>query len=169
MSVPAQAGVVERAPGELGSGARARVAEARVAEVPGLAPGLRLAVSRLSRRLRAQHLAPAVSMNQLSALQVLARYGAMTVTELAGIELVRLPTVSRVVNALLAAGLISRRVELTDRRRASVQITEAGLALVAAEVSAKERWLCLRLAELTAPERELLAEAIRILDGLTAR
>src|SRR5436309_7292892 len=90
-----------------------------------LAARLRLAVTRLARRLRQQS-AEGLSPSQTSALASIDRHGAMTPSELATIERVQRPTATRVINALLEAGLINREQDRHDGRVARVKLTRAG-------------------------------------------
>lgn len=134
---------------------------------PALAARLRLAVVRLSRRLRAQHGTEAVAtLTQLSALSSLHRHGPMTPGDLAVRERVRPPSMTRVIAALVELGFVERSPHPTDGRQTVVALTEAGRAYVDAEVSARERWLDRRLAELSADERAVLCRAAEIIDRM---
>lgn len=131
-----------------------------------LAGQLRLSVVRLNRRLRSQRTDESVSLTQISALATLHRCGPMTPSELAATERVRPPSMTRVIAALEDEGLVSRRDHPTDGRQSIIELTPAGSELLAAEASAKERWLDKRLAELTEDERVALATAIEIIDRM---
>jgi DNA-binding MarR family transcriptional regulator len=140
-------------------------AEAPAAE-PDLASRLRLSVVRLNRRLRSQHTDESVSLTQLSALNTLSGCGPMTPSELAASERVRPPSMTRVIASLEEVGLVSRRQHPTDGRQSIIELTPAGVDLLNAEASARERWLDKRLAELTAAERHILARASEIIDRM---
>jgi DNA-binding MarR family transcriptional regulator len=131
-----------------------------------LAGQLRLSVVRLNRRLRSQRTDESVSLTQISAMATLHRCGPMTPSELAASERVRPPSMTRVIAALEDEGLVSRRDHPTDGRQSIIELTQAGVDLLAAEASAKERWLDKRLAELTEDERVALARAIEIIDRM---
>jgi DNA-binding MarR family transcriptional regulator len=131
-----------------------------------LAGQLRLSVVRLNRRLRSQRTEETVSLTQISALATLHRCGPMTPSELAATERVRPPSMTRVIAALEDDGLVSRRDHPTDGRQSIIELTQVGIDLLAAEASAKERWLDKRLAELTEDERVTLATAIVIIDRM---
>jgi DNA-binding MarR family transcriptional regulator len=131
-----------------------------------LAGQLRLSVVRLNRRLRSQRTDEIVSLTQISAMATLHRCGPMTPSELAASERVRPPSMTRVIAALEEAGWVSRRDHPTDGRQSIIELSTSGAALLAAEVTAKERWLNKRLAELTDPERETLARATEIIDRM---
>jgi DNA-binding MarR family transcriptional regulator len=131
-----------------------------------LASRLRLAVVRLNRRLRGQRTGRTVTLSQLSALSCLKKCGAMTPGELAAKEFVQPPSMTRVIVALEELGYVSRRPHPTDGRQSIVELTEAGLAYVLADISAREAWLDKRLAELTDAERNTLNEAAEIIDRM---
>ncbi len=65
-----------------------------------LASELRMAVMRLSRRLR-QHAPSDITQSQLSALAVLVRDKRLTLSQLAEAERVQPPTITRVVDSLV--------------------------------------------------------------------
>jgi DNA-binding MarR family transcriptional regulator len=90
----------------------------------------------------------------------------MTPSELAASERVRPPSMTRVVASLEDLGLVSRRQHSTDGRQSILELTQAGTDLLSAEVSARERWLDKRLAELTEGELETLARATEIIDRM---
>src|SRR5262249_40656253 len=80
-----------------------------------LASQLRLAVMRLSRRLR-QHAPEDITPSQLSALSIIVRDGRLTLSQLAEAERVAPPSITRIVDALVQKGLVTRTVAQDDRR-----------------------------------------------------
>jgi DNA-binding MarR family transcriptional regulator len=134
----------------------------------GLAGRLRLSIVRLNRRLRYQQTGADVSLNQLSALATLRHHGPLTAAGLAEIERVAPSSMSRVITSLRRAGLASRRTESADRRRSILRITPAGVALLAAENTARERWLMQRLSELPERERGVLLDAVDLVNRIAA-
>ncbi len=134
-----------------------------------LASRLRLAVVRLNRRLRAQRDAEAVAtLTQLSAMASLHRHGPMSPRELAARERVQPPSMTRVIAALTEGGFVDRSPHPTDGRQTVVALTEAGRSYIDAEVSARERWLDARLAELSPDERAVLWRAAEIIDRISS-
>src|SRR5437016_14245544 len=109
-----------------------------------LAARLRLAVTRLARRLRQQS-GEALMPSQNSALASIERHGALTPSELANIERIQRPTATRVLSALTEAGLVARETDELDRRVARVRITPAGAALLKRVRSRKNAYLARRL------------------------
>src|ERR1700722_3870791 len=75
---------------------------------------LRLSVLRLSRRLR-QEAVGEITPSQLSALSVLARRGEMTLGELAAIERIAPPSMTRIAARLESNGWLERRADASDR------------------------------------------------------
>ena len=126
---------------------------------------LRLAVTRLARRLRQQSDIGA-SPTQLSALATIARLGPMTLGDLAAAERVQPPTITAAVSKLESQGLAVRRPDERDRRIVQVDVTSAGRKLLARNRSRKTAYLAKRLDALSPRERETLSEATAILDRL---
>ncbi len=91
-------------------------------------------------------------------LAVLGRYGEMTATEVAGRTAMDKVRVSRAIARLLGAERLARRVDPYDRRRLTLEMTEAGRAvydqIVPLALSAEKRLLAgLPTADLAAFER----------------
>jgi DNA-binding MarR family transcriptional regulator len=137
----------------------------------GLATAMRISVSRLARRLRAERsaagLEPALSDTQLAALAALERKGQMTPGELADYEKVQPPSMTRVIAVLEERGLVMRAPHATDRRQVVLTVTVQGQAVVEQIRQLREAWLAQRLRELTAPERAALRAAVPILEKLS--
>jgi DNA-binding MarR family transcriptional regulator len=71
---------------------------------------------------------------------------------------------AQTVRELENAGLVSRRADPEDRRRAFVELTPAGTEKLEATRAAREDWLAQTLeADLDADERELLRRALVLL------
>ncbi|TDE10989.1 MarR family transcriptional regulator [Jiangella asiatica] len=144
----------------------ARSGSAQPRTQAGLASSLRIAIGRLSRRIRNEREDDSLTLNQLSALGVLVRKGPMPVGELAACERVRPPSMTRTVSGLEELGLVVREPEPGDRRIAVVRITEAGLARTAADRKRRDAWMNHRLRELSPDERERLRAALPVLEKL---
>jgi DNA-binding MarR family transcriptional regulator len=133
-----------------------------------LASELRVSVMRLARRLRLERSSEDYTLNQLSAMAVLDREGDLTVGELAAIERVKPPSMTRTVNCLVEAGLAVRRPHATDGRQVLVGLTELGSAVLAEDRRRREQWLSRQLDQLELADRELLARVAPLLDSLAA-
>jgi DNA-binding MarR family transcriptional regulator len=137
----------------------------------GLASALRISVSRLARRLRAERAAhglqPELSDTQLGALATLERKGAMTPGELAEHEKVQPPSMTRVIAVLEQRGLVMRAAHATDKRQVVLTLTDGGREVVHQSRRLREAWLARRLRELTPQERSKLRAAAPILEKLS--
>ena len=137
----------------------------------GLASALRISVSRLARRMRAERLAsglePGLSDTQLAALGALESHGVMTPGELAEHEKVQPPSMTRVIAALEERGLVIRAPHASDRRQVVLTVTDQGKEVVRQSRRLREAWLAQRLRELTPQERALLRQAAPILEKLS--
>src|SRR5947209_1583936 len=130
-----------------------------------LAARLRLAVTRLARRLRQQS-AEGLSPSQTSALASIDRHGALTPSELAKMEQVQRPTATRVLNALFEAGLIRREQDASDGRVARLKLTRAGAAVLNRGRSRKNAYLARRLQLLEPDELQTLERAAELIERL---
>src|SRR5450755_1859100 len=126
----------------------------------GLASELRISVSRLARRLRAERIARGLgtelSDTQLAALAALERHGTMTPGELAEHEKVQPPSMTRVIAVLEDRSLVTRAPHATDRRQVMLTATDQGRDLVQQSRRLREAWLAQRLRELSPAERATL-------------
>src|ERR687886_1208066 len=82
------------------------------------------------RHVRREDPATGLSAARLSALSVLVFGGARTLGELAAAEQVRPPTMTRLVSALEAAGLVGREGDPADGRVTRIHATARGRALL---------------------------------------
>ena len=138
-------------------------------DVAPLANELRLAIHRLTRRLRQQHPTHEMTLTQISALAIIWREGPITAGELAQREQVRPPSITRVVDGLEAAGVVVRKDNPADGRQVLVQITDEGVRRMELYVEAREAWLAQQLAQLPLKDREILHQAAAILNDLASR
>jgi DNA-binding MarR family transcriptional regulator len=135
-----------------------------------LAVTLRIAISRLARRIRAARAAsglPELSDTQFAALAALVRHTTMTPGELAEHEKVQPPSMTRVIAVLEQRGLLSRAPHPTDKRQVALTATAAGRSLVEQVRRLREAWLARRLRELSAQERSVLRAAAPVLEKLS--
>lgn len=87
----------------------------------------------------------------------------LTPGELARIEGVQRPTVTRVVNRLVESGLIERREDPEDRRSALLSVSEEGHRYLVEHRSRKSAWLADLIEEMPAEDADTLARAAEIL------
>jgi DNA-binding MarR family transcriptional regulator len=126
---------------------------------------LRSAVNRLQRRLRQESLG-GLSPAQASALGSVSRHGSPTLGELAAIEQVQPPTMTRIVASLAEAGMVTRVADANDRRSARVSITPAGERALERMRTRKNAFLVRRLGELGPDEQRRATELVALLEHL---
>ncbi len=131
-----------------------------------LADQLRVAIARLSRRLRQTRPMGELTQNQISVLASLELAGALTPRELAEAERVQPPTMTKVLARLEERGLVQRAPHPTDGRQVLLSNTEAGRAVLNEQRRMKAEWLTARLGELAQADRDVLAAAAEILERL---
>ncbi len=132
-----------------------------------LAVQLRDAITRLNRRVRQARPVGDLTVTQLSALTSLRLAGALTPRELADVERVQPPTMTKIVAKLEERGLVQRTPHPTDGRQVILAPTEGGGAVLDQFERVRDQWLAHRLAELSAEERETLRQAAEILQQVT--
>lgn len=123
--------------------------------------------TRLARMLRQQDEGE-LTLTFRAALATIERRGPLTLGDLAAIEHMAPPTVTKVVTQLDERGLIQRTIDPDDRRVTRVSVSPAGAALLAADRKRRTEWLAGELRRLSADERERLAAAVEVLEGLTS-
>ena len=129
-----------------------------------MAHELRETLGRVVRRLRAE---PGPSVGRLAVLGRLDRDGPASISDLAACERMRPQSMAQTVHDLETAGLVSRRPDPADGRRAFIELTAAGLDLLQTTRARRETWLTEALErELDASERALLHEALVLLSRI---
>jgi DNA-binding MarR family transcriptional regulator len=131
-----------------------------------LSSELRVAVARLSRRLRAEKADHELSDSQGSVLGLLVREGPRSLGALSEAERVTPPSMNRTVAHLVEAGYVERSTAPEDGRKVVLSATEAGRAIVLENRKRRDAWLYRRLRELDADEKALLVEAATLLRRL---
>jgi DNA-binding MarR family transcriptional regulator len=135
-------------------------------DTTALAARLRLAVTRLARKLR-REAEPGITPSMLAALSSVDRQGPLTMSELCAVEQVQPPSMTRIVAALAEARLVTREADPSDGRVAWVAVTPEGRKLLDRSRGRKEAYLAKALRGLDAHELETLEEAAAILEDLT--
>jgi DNA-binding MarR family transcriptional regulator len=135
-------------------------------DTAALAARLRLAVTRLARKLR-REAEPGITPSMLAALSSVDRQGPLTMSELCAVEQVQPPSMTRIVAALVEVGLVTREPDPSDGRVAWVAATPEGRRLLDRSRGRKEAYLAKALRGLDAHELETLEEAAAILEDLT--
>ena len=131
-----------------------------------LASALRISVMRLARRIRNERDSDGLSLSQMAVLGTLSRCGPTTAGELASLEKVKPPSMTRTVGCLEDLGLVTRRPHETDGRQVVVELTAAAREVIEVDRVRRDAWLAQRLDELDADERELLQRVAPLLDRM---
>ncbi|HET7145870.1 MAG TPA: MarR family transcriptional regulator [Gaiellaceae bacterium] len=118
------------------------------------------------RRVSREDAAAGVSAARLSALSVLVFGGARTVSELAAAERVKVPTMSRLVAAMEAEGLVRRVPHGSDARAVVLHATAKGRRVLGRARELRLSLLESLLAGASPREVEVVREAAEIIDRL---
>lgn len=128
---------------------------------------LRIAVSRLARRLRNEGSgSESLSATGIAVLARLRREGPQTLQALASAERIRPPSMTRIVDRLVELGHVTREPHPDDRRAVLVALASPGEEFLADTVRQRSSWLAERLGRLDAPDRDAIAAALPALQRL---
>jgi len=105
---------------------------------------------------------------RLSALSVIVFGGPQSLGALAAAEGVAGPTMTRIVDGLVAAGLAVRRPDRSDGRAVAIAPTSAGDSLMRAAAGRRIATIAAAISALPAADRRRLAAAAPLLDRLAA-
>ena len=111
--------------------------------------------------------ATGISPPRLSALSVLVFGGPMSLAELAAAEEVKPPTMSRIVEGLVRAGLATREADPANRRKVRIAATEEGRRRLEGGRERRVRALPERLRRLADSEQRALARGVELLERVT--
>jgi DNA-binding MarR family transcriptional regulator len=109
-----------------------------------------------------------VASGHVSMLGIL-RLSRHTLTDLAALQTVSLPTMSNTVTALEARGWVRRVRSETDRRVVWIEITEEGLAVLARIEEQVAVRIAHYLKELTPEQSQILVDGLTVLRDTFAR
>ncbi|MFY9712097.1 MAG: MarR family transcriptional regulator [Microbacterium sp.] len=116
---------------------------------------LRMATFRLARRLRSARATDSMSDTQLAVLAGLRIHGRRTISTLALVEHITAPSMSSMVNGLEEQGYVVRIPDEEDRRRVQVEITDAGIEIVAETIRRRDDLLAAMLGDVDFTDEEL--------------
>jgi DNA-binding MarR family transcriptional regulator len=119
----------------------------------------------MARRLR-QETGVDLGPSQVAALATIERHGPLSPSELAEIERIKRPTVTRIARHLEEAGLVERVRDPEDGRASILTPTAQGRALLKRLRARKTAYLATRLDKLGAEERRSLERAAELLEGM---
>ncbi|WP_322748013.1 MULTISPECIES: MarR family winged helix-turn-helix transcriptional regulator [unclassified Frankia] len=121
---------------------------------------LRTSITKLARSQRAERQRDprALPFSLISALSTLQRMGPLTPTQLARLEGVRKPSMTRALATLIEGGLAIKENDEYDGRQFIVRISDKGLSAVAESRRVVDDWYSRRLSQLS---RQDLADLMR--------
>jgi DNA-binding MarR family transcriptional regulator len=132
------------------------------------AQDLRVAFSRLQRRIREVADTQDLTPSQISALTLVSKSGAATASGLAATEGVRPQSMAATLAVLDEQGLIARNPDPGDGRRQLITLTDVGRESIEGTRQARGQWLAQAFEErCTEAERQTVIEAMALLDRLT--
>ena len=136
-----------------------------IPEVGELAARLRVEIGRLQRQIR-QNDREGFTPSQVSALASLGARGPMRLGELARVECVAPPTLTKLVAGLETAGLVERTPDPNDGRSALVGLTRTGRAALTRVSNERTAFLAERISRLAPADQARIADVIALLTRL---
>ena len=132
-----------------------------------LAADLRIACQRVSRRVRFES-STEIAPHLVSAMANL-RHSPLTPGELAEVERISAPSMTRTVNCLVDKELVAREDHPSDGRSKVLTLTASGHDLLDRVAQARNDWMVQQLEGLTDAERQLLREATDLLNQVVSK
>lgn len=124
-------------------------------------------MARLARQQRRSY-PTGLTPSQISALITIDHHGPVRLSDLARLEAVAPPTVTRIVAKLEAEALVERQSDESDRRIARVTITDEGHRRIDETRAARNEWFGRKLAALDPDDLDAILDAIEPLERLAA-
>ncbi|MGA3354327.1 MAG: MarR family transcriptional regulator [Acidimicrobiales bacterium] len=128
-----------------------------------LAGQLRVSMVRLSRQLRRMDPSE-LTIAQMSALATVVASGPLGIGQLAEIEGLPSPAVTRLADKLEEAGLVARRTNPSDRRGVQLVATIKGAELLERRARIGNAWLAEQLSALSKADRLAVERAVALLE-----
>ena len=132
-----------------------------------VADALHSAAIHLLRGVRQEDVRTGVGPARLSALSVLVFAGPMRLTDLARLEQVKPPTMTKVIAGLEAGGLVKRRPDSDDARAVKLEATAQGTKLLQKGRRRRVNRLAAALQAVTPDEVDVLARAAGIIERVS--
>ena len=129
-------------------------------DATALANRLRPVLLKLNRELRHEIHSLGVTGGQVSLLVQIKYNPGIGMRELAALERVSVPGMSKFVARLEEAGLVQRAAVAGDQRRVGLSLTAAGQKVLRSVKSKRTAWLAARLRQLDPNELEVIDAAI---------
>jgi DNA-binding MarR family transcriptional regulator len=135
-------------------------------DTTAVANRLRPVLLKLNRELRREIHSLGVTGGQVSLLVQIKHHPGIGIRELAALERISVPGMSKFVTRLEEAGLVERAPVPNDQRRVGLTLTPAGHKVLRSVRSRRTAWLADRLRQLDADELEAIDAAIEPLAHL---
>src|SRR5919198_2003056 len=139
---------------------------AEVLDTTALANRLRPVLLKLNRELRREIHSLGVTGGQVALLVQIKTHPGIGMRELASLERVSVPGMSKFVSRLEGAGLVQRAPVAGDQRRVGLTLTAAGQRVLRSVKSKRTAWLADRLRRLDPGELDAIDAAIEPLTHL---
>ena len=133
-----------------------------------LANRLRPVLLHLNRQLRREIHSLGVTGGQVSLLVQIKYHPGIGIRDLAALERISVPGMSRFISRLEEVGLVQRAPVEGDQRRVGLTLTAAGQKVLRSVKSKRTAWLSARLRDLDSEELEAIDAAIEPLAHLLA-
>src|SRR5207247_10814087 len=133
-----------------------------------LANRLRPVLLQLNRQVRREVRSLGVPGGQVSLLVQIKYHPGIGIRELAALERISVPGMSKFISRLEEAGLVQRERVEGDQRRVGLTLTPAGQKVLRSVKSKRTAWLASRLRDLDPDELEAIDAAIEPLAHLLA-
>ena len=138
-------------------------------QLEAVADAMHSAAIHLLRGVRKEDVRSGLGPARLSALSVLVFAGPMRLSDLARIEQVKAPTMTKIVAGLEIRGLVRRRADAEDGRAVRLEPTARGTKLLQEGRRRRVARLAEGLSALDAEEVELLGRAAAIIERVSKR
>jgi DNA-binding MarR family transcriptional regulator len=124
-------------------------------------------MGRLRRRMNAQLPDGAPSLSEIAVLGYLHRLGPASQVQLAALHNVRPQSMGATVNEMVEAGLLTREVDVADRRKSVIRLSPEGQRQINRLLRSRQDWLAQAMAsQLDGAEQRTLVDAIEMLERL---
>ena len=130
-----------------------------------LANDLRVAVGRLTRKLRQQD-PPGLTITHYAALATVADRGEMAIGELAEAEHLPSSATTRLADSLERAGYVRRRPNPSDRRGVNLSVTSEGRRVIERRRGQVNEWLAGRLSLMTSDDLAAIARTVELIETM---
>jgi len=113
--------------------------------------------------------ATGLSMPQFGILMQLHYRGNCGITDISERFDITAPAASQLAEKLVQGGLVERAEDPNDRRARQLQLTSKGKSMIEKGTAQRYRWVDDLVKDLTAPERQIVADAMAVLVGAARR